>query len=180
MIVVGVDPSISSTGVALLGDRQDFYRVRTKPAGEDVAARLGRMRESVLGVLRCVSGFEVVLAVVEAPAFGKSNGMTHMLAGHWWLMAHALEKLAPVATVAPGTLKKFATGSGRAEKDAVLLAASKVFGDEVPNNDVADAAVLAAMGAVHMGLSYGRGHRFASSGEASVRTVHWPSVEGGL
>jgi len=45
--------------------------------------------------------------------------------------------------VAPSTVKKFVTGSGRADKDKMMLAVYMRWGFEPASNDVADAYVLA-------------------------------------
>jgi crossover junction endodeoxyribonuclease RuvC len=185
--VLGVDASLASTGMVLLADDvRGFHRIRTTDKGNDVSAQINRMRESVVGV---VSRFEPLLVgaqisldlvVMEMPAFSKNNRGTHALAGHYWLMVHALEKYAPIARVSTGTLKKFATGNGAAQKSDVHAAALAAFpGGSIPTsftagNDVADASVLAAMGAVHLGVEFGGG--FAPSGRASVTAVHWPEL----
>lgn len=183
-VVVGVDPSISSTGVAMLGERvARFDRVQSKPAGESLEARLDRLRRQAIGTVRSVelgataSHSTVRLIVIEGPAYGSNNAQTHMLAGFWWLLVHGLDQIAPIAVVQPPTLKKFATGSGRAGKDEMLAAAIGAFPTAgIRNNDIADAAALAEMGAEHLGIEFGGG--FASSGRASVQAVHWPSVKG--
>lgn len=179
--VVGVDPSISSSGVVVLGAATRFERVQSKPAGELLADRLDRLRMQALHVMaqldeaRDTEGIRLI--VIEGPAYGSNNAMTHMLSGFWWLLVHGLEKYGPVAVVQPPTLKKFATGSGRAGKDEMLAAAIGAFpAAGIRNNDVADAAALAAMGAVHLGIEFGGG--FAPSGRASVQAVHWPELRG--
>ncbi|MCX5318137.1 hypothetical protein [Streptomyces sp. NBC_00154] len=45
--------------------------------------------------------------------------------------------------VAPTSVKKFVTGSGRADKDKMLLAVYMRWQFEAPNHDVADAYTLA-------------------------------------
>lgn len=180
--VVGVDPSIASTGVfGITEHSQLFKRVQSKPADQTLAERLGRMRAQAIETVRAVSAsvapLEPVLIVIEGPAFGSNNAQTHALAGFWWLLVHGLAKLAPIAVVQPPTLKKFATGNGRAGKDEMLAAAIEAFpGLGIKNNDVADAAALAGMGALRVGISFGGG--FASSGRASVQAVHWPELRG--
>lgn len=186
--VVGVDASIASTGLVVLSERaQAFHRVQTKPRGEDVMSRIERMRESVVATVRRIEPIllgaqvDVDVVVIEMPAFGKNNSGTHQLAGHWWLMVHALAKYAPVAQVATGTLKKFATGDGSSSKEAVHAAAVAAFPHSVPEgfkagNDVADASVLASMGAAWLGFEFGG--VFASSGMASVQSVRWPVMKG--
>lgn len=180
-----MDPSISSTGVVVLTETaQTFRRVQTKDRGQSIDGIAARIRESVTGIYNAVEPIlvglglsSVDLVVIEQPAFGKNNANTHRLAGHWWMTVHVLSQFGPVAQVNPGTAKKFATGNGRAEKDEVLAAAIAAFpGGAIRNNDVADASVFAAMGAVHLGMEFGGG--FASSGRASVQAVHWPLIGG--
>lgn len=48
-----------------------------------------------------------------------------------------------ISVVAPGSVKKFATGSGHAKKDQVMLSVYKKWGYEAASNDVADAYTLA-------------------------------------
>ena len=177
--VVGVDPSISSTGVAALGDAQRFERVQSKPGSDSLSMRIDRMRAMATRVhYFIVDGERTDLIVMEGPAYGSNNQMTHMLAGYWWLLVHALEKVAPIAVVQPGTLKKFATGDGRAGKDEMLAAAIGAFPlAGIRNNDIADAAALAAMGAVWLGREFGG--VFAPSGMASVQAVRWPELRKG-
>lgn len=189
--VVGVDASIASTGLVILGaGKPSFNRVMTAVRGQDIASRVARMRESVVKMTRALDSAlygapacSVDLIVIEMPAFGKTNQGTHQLAGHWWLTVHALEKYAPgmVAQVATGTLKKFATGDGGASKEDVHAAAVGAFPGLVPEglkqgNDVADAAVVACMGALWLGRDVGG--VFAPSGMASVQAVHWPVMKG--
>lgn len=176
--VVGVDPSIASTGVFVIEgvDRIRFERVQSKPGADSLSNKIARMRLVVVRVHEfLISGEVVDLIVMEGPSYGSNNNQTHMLAGFWWLLVHALEKTAPVAVVQPGTLKKFATGDGGAGKDEMLAAAIGAFpGAGIRNNDVADAAALAGMGAVHLGREFGGG--FAPSGRASAQVVRWPEL----
>jgi Holliday junction resolvasome RuvABC endonuclease subunit len=176
--VAGVDPSISSTGVVVLGEEIRFERVQSKPGADSLRNRVTRLRLMATRVHEVVTAGESIrLVVIEGPAYGSNNQMTHMLAGFWWLLVHVLDQVAPVAVVQPGTLKKFATGDGRAGKDEMLAAAIGAFpAAGIRNNDVADAAALAAMGAAHLGIEFGGG--FAPSGRDSVQAVHWPESKG--
>lgn len=60
---------------------------------------------------------------------------------------HILTKLGvPLITISPTSLKKHATGGGRAEKDAMKVAAHEQFGLHVKSDNVADACHLAHFG----------------------------------
>lgn len=55
------------------------------------------------------------------------------------------------AAVASVTLKKFATGSGRSDKAGVMMAASKLTGRSIEDDNEADAIMLAAYAASEYG-----------------------------
>jgi crossover junction endodeoxyribonuclease RuvC len=64
------------------------------------------------------------------------------------LHAHQCEYI----EIAPGTLKKFATGKGNAKKDQIMLAVYKKWGFDPETNNIADAYVLAKMAAEKAGF----------------------------
>lgn len=158
MIVAGVDPSITGTGIAVVTGHRGMVplteRIRTTP---DDGPLLHRMRYVVAETFSTVADAEVV--VIEGLSLGSKGSATRDLAGLWWMLVNALttkERLQPrrrVAVVAPGTLKKWATGSGRATKAEVRdhvtrrwPLAGRISYDE------ADALALASMGLHHVGL----------------------------
>lgn len=185
MLILGIDPSLTATGAALLDidtdphDRSRIFEVitiRSKPQGTTVpdtvtrlgsiAARLRSWHEELrfdhMAVIaaheedgRALDVHEVPvrepvdLAVIEAPAFSRNEGMSHERAGLWWLIAGQLVSAAiPVLVVKPNLRAKYATGNGRAGKDEVMLAVSKRYPSaDIANNNEADAVTLAAMGA---------------------------------
>lgn len=57
----------------------------------------------------------------------------------------------PIAEVPPANLKRYAVGKGNAAKDEVLAAAIRYLHADITGNDIADAVVLAAIGARHLG-----------------------------
>jgi crossover junction endodeoxyribonuclease RuvC len=174
MIVTGVDPSISSTGVArIVPNAVAVQRLRSQPAGQELDERVQRMRSQVSAIVRLARGSDLI--VIEGPAYGSSNQMTHMLSGFWWLMVHALDRIAPIAVVQPTTLKKWATGNGRAKKADMIAAAAEAFPHmKVRGDDEADALALAAAGALHLGIEFGAG--FSASERSALAKVRWPSL----
>lgn len=175
-VVAGVDPSLSSTGVAILDAGElRVLRIQSRPGERrTLVAQVGRLRDMTRRIRVAVADASPVLVVMEGPAYGVSENQAHYLAGFWWRLASSLCAIAPVAVVQPGTLKKYATGSGRAEKDRVLLAADRAFpGSGIAGNDEADAAVLAAMGATYLGEP---ASRFPGKGQAAILAVRWPEV----
>lgn len=155
MTVVGLDLSLTSTGVAIIDSDGDVYthRCKSKPA-KGVAAtatRIDNLAHEILGW--ATDGYTlpsfIKLAVIESPSFGSSGGAAHERAGLWWQVATVLTQLGiPIGTVSPAGLKVYATGKGRGvEKDEVLASVVKRYPQaNIIGNDVADATVLAAMG----------------------------------
>lgn len=151
--VVGLDLSLASTGVACTDGW--VKRVESKPvAAAGVAARAARitaMRDQILALVGSPD-----LVVIESPSYGQARGSSagrHDSSGLWWAVVRELVAMVvPVAEVAPACRARYATGRGNAAKDQVLAAVIRRFpGFDVDGNDVADALVLAAMGADQLG-----------------------------
>jgi Holliday junction resolvasome RuvABC endonuclease subunit len=175
----GVDPSIASTGIAVLYEGgYSFDRIRSKAGADSLFARVARMEgmvTSIRAALLPVPDLEVI--VFEGAAFGSKNAMGHMLGGYWWMLAAGLIDLAPIAVAQPATVKKFATDDGRAGKPEMVVAAQRAFPDAgllSKDHDIADAAALAGLGAMKLGIDWG-GAFVPSGGMGSVRAVRWPT-----
>lgn len=175
--VIGLDLSLASTGIA--SSDGWLKRVQSKGAADATfAARARRIRDMRDEVLATVDG--VGLVVIEGPSYGQSRGSSagsHDRSGLWWLVACDLHAAGvPVAVAAPAARTKYATGRGNASKDAVLAAVVRRFPAwDVDGNDVADALVLAAMGAD------GLGHPLVAmpgTHRAALDAVAWPLGSG--
>lgn len=141
MNVVGLDPSLTATGLA----RHDGTSTLKAKAGLVGMARLAWLRDQLLDFC---AGADLV--VVEGYSFGTQRQASH---------AHALGELGgvvrlalfeahiPYADCPPASLKRYATGKGNANKGQVLEAASKRSGlDFAGSSDRADAFWLRQMG----------------------------------
>ena len=116
------------------------------------------------------------LAVIEGPSYGSQYGDQWDRAGLWWGIFSALAaKKVPIAVVSPKTRAKWATGSGNADKKAVLAAVRETWQQWRPhirNDDVGDALVLASMGALHIGDTLPFEPK--RSQYEGLKSVHWP------
>ncbi len=142
--VVGLDLSLTGTGLSSVGDfRWEVETVKTPAAKFRGHLRLDVILDKILG---WALGADLV--VVEGPSFGSQGNALHQMGGLWWLVTHRLWKLGiPYVVVTPSQVKKYATGKGNADKDAVVIAVTKRYvGAQVANNNEADAVVLAAIG----------------------------------
>lgn len=168
MIVVGLDLSLTSTGVARWNGIA-YTTALVKPKAslrghERLAWILGDLRERTQ---------DATLAVVEGPSYGSATQGVHERGGLWWMVTHQLWLWQiPTAVAPPASVKRYATGKGNAQKDAVLTAVVRRFAEFDGNNDAADALILAALGAEHLGhpiVPMPQTHRDALPG------VAWPN-----
>ena len=177
MIILGIDPSLTSTGLAVVDTEDrlvvDVQTVLSKGGKSDsIEQRLDRIRRISAHVMTV--GFRADLVVIEQPAYSRTAGHMHDRSGLWWFLVNsALGSQRIVVEVAPTTRARYATGRGNAGKDEVLLAVAKRYPHvDVTNNNEADALVLAAMGADHLGaplVDLPAAHRAALDG------VQWPT-----
>ena len=163
--VLGVDLSLASTGVAAVRidpvaadvsrQRIELARIQTKGSvGATVPQRLARHQQIIDAIQAHHQkhlGY-VDLIVIEGPSYAqRTQAGEHERAGLWWRVAQWAAGC-PLAVVPPSLLKKYAAGKGNAAKDAVLASVIRRYPfAEVDGNDVADALVLAAMGARALG-----------------------------
>lgn len=150
--VVGLDLSLTGSGVAVIGE--DGIRTSLVTSKGKADASLPQRAARLIGLCQQIADLipEGALVVIEQPAYSQTGGSHHDRSGLWWLIVAYLHEIHQVVEVAPGTVKKFATGKGNAGKDEMLAAAIKRYPSaDVVNNNVADAVHLAAMGARFLG-----------------------------
>lgn len=180
-MVAGLDLSLTSTGIAIAahGNIVATHRVRsTGKASPPVATTAKRLHDLEDGIADVLQGYDLDLAVIESPSFASTNGGAHERAHLWWAVARHLTiiRCVPVGTVAPMTLKVYATGNGKADKGDVIAAVRERYASagEV-NNDEADAVILAAMGSRRLGRPMvGEGVLSAKQLKA-METAKWPA-----
>lgn len=172
--VLGVDPSLTVSGVALVrwGEGTDFdgpswetWRARApKPEVDTIATRRRRIRLMLADILSIVPP-RLSLSVVEGPAMrSRHPALADERAGLRWLLIDQLMARGPVVVVAPKTRAKLATGNGNADKQQVLAAVRlQLPGERIPDDNVADAVALAAAGAHFHGLPAGYGREQGSA-----------------
>jgi crossover junction endodeoxyribonuclease RuvC len=160
VIVTGLDLSLTGTGIATIwGVTRDqelavsTARVGTKATTDDLPARADRLRGLATRIIRGCHRSDLV--VVEQPSYGSTGGSAHDRSGLWWLVVASLDSRSiPVVEVAPNTLKVYATGKGRGDKDVMVAAVVRRYGHLLPDlssGDECDALCLADMGARHLG-----------------------------
>lgn len=135
--VIGIDPSLSETGVAT---PEETYVVPTK-SGDP--ARLAVIHTAIRVAATPRDGCR--LAIVEdLPTHAHGAGLTGMAQGVIRLALY--DSGVPFATVPAATLKKFATGRGNATKPDMRMELYKRTGLDLRNDNEVDAWWLRQVG----------------------------------
>lgn len=190
MIVAGIDPSLTNTGIAILADGQPVS-LRSighgTPNGKTYGHRSDRIVSQCRAVMNAVADLPpktpdwvtatlpVDLAVIEGPAYGANMPSHFDRAGLFWGLISTLRaRHIPTVVIPPATRAKWATGKGNADKRAVLAAVRSWWpATHIANHDQADALVLAAIGAFHAGdpMPFDVKERHT----ANLAAVQWPA-----
>ncbi len=148
MIVLGVDPGVSTTGygvVARSGGAVSLLEcgvVRTNPA-TDLPIRL---KEIYLGISEVLARHQVDVVAVEGVFYAK-NARTTVILGHARgavLLAATMRDL-PVAEYSPAAIKNAVVGTGRATKEQVQFMVQRLLRLKEPPrpSDAADGVAVA-------------------------------------
>lgn len=146
--VMGLDPSLTSTGVAIIrpplqeGDESVFTTVIKTKAGEDITKRIDYIAGEIIELVLL---HRPTLICIEGLAFGARGRSMFDLAGLHHVIRRDLMRHR-VEVVAPQALKKFVTGKGNAKKDQMKLSVYKHWSVEFLTTDETDAYALAQWG----------------------------------
>lgn len=132
MQIMGVDLSITCTGVALPGGRT----LAIKPSSKG-HHRLREITDQIMWQARSTAVDLVVVEGLGGVYKGEAARIIPML--HGALINDLLRAGMPYMWLAPSALKKFATGKGNADKTAMALWALKRLGTEYATGDECDA-----------------------------------------
>lgn len=150
--VIGLDLSLTASGVVVSTPAGEIHpqtlpRGRPKAKGHDRLVALHAQLEDMLWL-----HFPTFAVIEDLPVGAHGSGRTGMAHGvvRRLLRTHEI----PFSLVVPSTLKKCATGDGRADKTAMRLALSGVANDVLNNTDEVDAYWLAQVGRYYMGWDH--------------------------
>lgn len=179
MNVVGIDQSLTATGVAVHESGETRTLLITSELESGALAIRNTVRYHVGQVLK-FSPKADVLFVIEAPIIprhgGKQSGAGKVLERAWLfgMLFDQLISRGNVATVHPSTRALYATGNGKAEKPEVVLAMSAAYPQlVVHDHNIADALALLGMGARWLGEPIDGS--ISSRQAKAMRTAHWPT-----
>lgn len=147
--ILGVDPSLSCTGYALLQRAAGGPRlVDGGVVRSDRRLSLAqRVHEIASGIREVIEQYAPQSVAIEQVYAMKTNPRTTILMAHvrGAILLQAAERGIPVLDYSPRQIKKLLTGSGRAGKEQVQFAVQRELGLDriLEPNDVADAAAVA-------------------------------------
>lgn len=158
-VVMGLDQSLTCTGVVIrTGDTLIHHETIKTTKDMD---KLTRMRTIAFRLSFLIQTLSVDTVVIETLALGAAGDATRDLAGLFWLIKHVIDSECVcerhrdgsilIKEVAPNSLKKLATGNGRASKVDMLdalnpcsLSVAESYPKTKGRFDIADAMHLAA------------------------------------
>ena len=153
---IGLDLSLTKTGVVVLEKDKILYKeiIKSTPTGDRPLDEVIRIAMIAGEVSKVVETYNPEVAVIENLAFlARGTSLTQLAGLSYMVRLDLVTRGIPFVLVAPTSLKKFVTGSGKCEKDHMILEAYKKFGVEGIDNNVADALFLAQIGSIFAGFS---------------------------
>lgn len=146
MIIAGIDPSLVGTGIVKLKDGKVVEQklIKSKPVGNKPIDELKRL----LKIVEEIPLKGVDMAVVEGIAYGirRTSSLSQLSGLNYLIRKKCYEQNIPFIIVAATTNKKFCTGSGKGEKNQMMLSVYKKWGFSPANDDLSDAFSLAKVG----------------------------------
>jgi len=144
--VMGIDPSLTSTGIAVIsGGSLYVQNITTKAKG---MGRLAFLRDTIMDRVEITKPDIIMLEGYSFASRGRGTFSLGELGGVLRLALYEADQ--PVHVLSPNSLKLFVTGKGNANKTAVSLALMKRWKVELDQEDQADATGLALAAAYHL------------------------------
>lgn len=138
---VGIDPSLSSTGLVILDESAKvIHQASIKAGKEDDPLRFMTLTAKVRKQLNT----ETDKVIIEGFSFGSKGAGVSKMYGIGWTLRIMLEKEGFSWTEAtPSAVKKFGSNKGNAKKEDLVLPVYKKWGFESTVNDITDAYIMA-------------------------------------
>jgi len=158
--IIGIDPSLRSTGVAVLKydpdtgtiDCVDNTAIQVPAHDSHPVAVVLRIQAIINRLKGFIETYErdripIIGFAVESPSLGSRAGRIAELGALFYYIVDMIvsykDKVNRLYIITPSTMKKVVTGSGNAQKNVVQERVEELFGTDFPSNDIADAAGLA-------------------------------------
>lgn len=150
MYAIGIDPSLTNTGVVTLGGGllRAIDNIKSKKSGDTPTDEMLRLTTIVDDLVRPLPKNTTGLVAIEGLAFAARNTSSlSQLSGLNYMLRDAILNRDDLAfkliVVAPTSLKKFVTGKGNCQKDLMFLKTYKRWKLTFTDNNLCDAHGLA-------------------------------------
>jgi Holliday junction resolvasome RuvABC endonuclease subunit len=173
-VITGIDLSLSNVGIAtvLAGAELRTSTLTLRSSGRQkptIPERWQRLETMVQQITRRIGAADVV--VIEGPSLRSRYGPHWDTAALWWaVVGYVLRTGATLGVAPPTVVKRFATGSGKADKSAVAAGMTRLWPDvDAHGEHEFDALTLATMGAQYVGVDVPRRAHHAGA----LESVEW-------
>jgi crossover junction endodeoxyribonuclease RuvC len=146
-LYLGIDPSLASTGIALITPKiKASTELKTQPNQEKVMRLHSLKTQFVEFMLRYAPEKQVTLCCIEGASYNSFGRHDDLGMVRGILSLTALDYCLQIVTVPPRSLKKYATGRGEASKEEMVKKAIAIgWSIQEQHDDAADAALLAEL-----------------------------------
>ncbi|MDV8066406.1 crossover junction endodeoxyribonuclease RuvC [Rhodococcus sp. IEGM 1366] len=163
--VVGIDPSLTGTGIAILGHPKTaespnvpiLTTVKTEKRGTRFLDRANRISQQIEQIWKAMPPLVRLVVIEDLPVVNPMPGAASAYQDRSALIIALGAKIQkaglPLVAVNLSTLKLFAAGNGHAKKPEMIEAMKFLWphADIGKDDNRADALALATMGAFHLG-----------------------------
>ena len=172
MKILAIDPSLNSTGFAYRDPISGQVRhgvINPKPRMS--IHRLNYVSERFDDILDIVRPELVAIEGYAMGVRGKTNNTFNLgeVGGMFRLLAY--QSGAAIILVPPKTLKKFVTGNGNSDKDAMMQQVKANWGNNVKTDDEADAISLLHLGMCYLDRKLRRQYEHYSAVEGKIEYI---------
>lgn len=159
MITIGLDLSLTKTGYAVLKEDGSVVVsgvLKSKPAGDKPVDEVRRIKGIVRQLTDIIDHYDdlhcLEMVAIEGLAFmAKGTSLVQLAALNYMVRSNLDARNKKFLIVAPTSLKKFVTGSGKGDKDQMMMAIFKEYGHESLDNNECDAYALAVLALATLG-----------------------------
>lgn len=155
MISIGLDLSLTHTGFVAVDDKGKIISrevIKSKPVGDkpmDEICRIIEISDKIIhNIAESLNGniTKNVICIEGLAYMAQGTSLTQLAGLNYLIRAQLFYYELPFIIIAPTTLKKFITGSGKGDKDMMMMAVYKNYKFESTDNNECDAYSLAICG----------------------------------
>lgn len=150
MRIMGIDPSLANTGVAIVENTKmmNSFSIKSSPLGKTPTHEIKRILTIKQRIIRIIEKFKPELVVIEGVAMMVRRGgaMSQLSGLNYLIREFVYNNDIDFLIIPPTMLKKFIIGKGIGGKELMLLETYKRYKISFSDNNICDAYGLALIG----------------------------------